>query len=62
MAPASPPEDREAVFEPGFPRKDEEGVGVGLAIVRRIADAHGWTVAAGDSDELGGVRFEVRAS
>jgi len=60
--PRRPPEDREAVFEPGFPRKDEEGVGVGLAIVRRIADAHGWTVAAGDSDELGGVRFEVRAS
>lgn len=33
--------------------------GIGLRIVRRIADAHGWTVEAGESD-AGGARFAFR--
>jgi len=36
-----------------------DGTGFGLAIVREIADAHGWTVTATES-ESGGARFEFR--
>ena len=35
------------------------GSGLGLAIVRRIAQAHGWTVSVTDADG-GGARFEFR--
>jgi signal transduction histidine kinase len=35
----------------------EAGTGFGLAIVREIAEAHGWAVAATEGD-LGGARFE----
>ena len=38
----------------------EDGTGYGLSIVRDVAEAHGWTVAAADS-EHGGARFEVDA-
>jgi PAS domain S-box-containing protein len=34
------------------------GTGLGLTIVSRIVDAHGWTILATESDE-GGARFEV---
>jgi len=53
------PEDVAAdLFEPG--RTGVEGnTGFGLAIVREIATAHGWTVAATESAE-GGARFELR--
>ncbi|MFB6139050.1 MAG: PAS domain-containing sensor histidine kinase [Halosimplex sp.] len=49
-------DDPETVFERGV-TSDDEGTGFGLAIVREIAEAHGWTVAATESDE-GGARFE----
>ncbi|WP_435181609.1 PAS domain S-box protein [Halorussus sp. AFM4] len=52
-----PDEEREKVFEHGHTTTDD-GSGLGLSIVRSIADAHGWTVSLGES-ELGGARFEV---
>ena len=42
------------VFESGY--TTGEGTGFGLAIVRQIAEAHGWTVTAGEGPD-GGARF-----
>jgi len=50
-------DDGESPFEPGFTTA-EEGTGFGLSIVRQIAEAHGWEVAAMAGD-AGGARFEV---
>ncbi|TKX82824.1 HAMP domain-containing histidine kinase, partial [Halorubrum sp. SS5] len=36
----------------------QSGTGFGLRIVEQVADAHGWSVRAVESDE-GGARFEV---
>ena len=55
--PGISPEDREHVFESGY-STSEDGTGFGLAIVREIADAHGWDVDVCESDD-GGARFEV---
>ena len=49
-------ESREEIFEPGY-TTDQDGTGFGLSIVKRIADAHGWTVNVTDS-ETGGARLE----
>ncbi|UWG46513.1 Signal transduction histidine kinase [Halanaeroarchaeum sp. HSR-CO] len=54
--PGIPAEDRESVFEAGV-SGSTDGTGFGLAIVRRIAEAHGWDVDVTDS-ESGGARFE----
>ncbi|GAB6878279.1 hypothetical protein JCM17823_05530 [Halorubrum gandharaense] len=51
------PEKRETVFQPGH-SGSEGGTGFGLAIVREVAEAHGWSVAV-DSSAAGGARFEV---
>ncbi|WP_435181947.1 PAS domain S-box protein [Halorussus sp. AFM4] len=48
--------DERAVFDAGYSTA-EEGTGLGLTIVRRIADAHGWELNATES-ESGGSRFE----
>ncbi|MFC7057618.1 sensor histidine kinase [Halovenus salina] len=53
-----PPEARERAFDTDFSTRDE-GTGFGLAIVSRIAEAHGWCVTATESD-AGGARFEFR--
>jgi signal transduction histidine kinase len=59
-----PGPDRERVFE-RFTRLDDSrtraggGVGIGLAVVRRVAESYGGSVAIGDAP-LGGARFEVR--
>ncbi len=52
-----PADQREAVFEWGH-STDQSGTGYGLTIVRRIAEAHGWEVAATES-ATGGARFEI---
>jgi len=53
-----PEDEREDVFEAGV-SSSGTGSGLGLAIVRRIAQAHGWTVLVTDADG-GGARFEFR--
>ncbi|GAB3679498.1 ATP-binding protein [Salinarchaeum chitinilyticum] len=58
--PGIQPEERDDVFETGF-TTDEEGTGFGLAIVQRIAAAHGWSVTAAESAD-GGARFEFVAA
>ena len=56
--PGIPAAVRDRLFEPG--QSGVEGnTGFGLAIVREIATAHGWTVDAVE-DRNGGARFEIR--
>jgi PAS domain S-box-containing protein len=57
--PGIPPEDREAVFTPGFSTKPG-GTGMGMASVAGVVDAHGWDIEITDAKELGGARFEIR--
>jgi PAS domain S-box-containing protein len=47
---------RDDVFDSGF-STSRTGTGFGLAIVQRIAEAHGWAVTVTES-ESGGARFE----
>ena len=54
--PGIDPDQRDAVFEPGH-TTTPDGTGFGLAIVDRIATAHGWTVSVTESRE-GGACFE----
>lgn len=54
--PGSPKSTRATVFESGY-TTDEGGTGLGLTIVRQIAEAHGWRVSLRES-ERGGARFE----
>jgi signal transduction histidine kinase len=54
--PGIPPDARDEVFNQGY-TTDSGGTGIGLAIVRRVADAHGWTVELVESED-GGARFE----
>lgn len=54
--PGIPADERDAVFEPGQ-TSASGGTGFGLAIVKRIAEAHGWKVAIKES-VVGGARFE----
>ncbi|WP_435332990.1 ATP-binding protein [Haloarchaeobius sp. TZWWS8] len=53
--PGIPPEHRSEVFERGF-TTNRDGTGFGLAIVRRIAVAHGWKLRLEESD-AGGAKF-----
>ena len=52
-----PQEDRENVFDNGF-STSQDGTGFGLAIVKRICEAHDWEVSVTES-ETGGARFEI---
>lgn len=55
--PGVPAEDRTAVFERGYSTSDD-GLGIGLSIVRDVASVHGWRVSV-TAAETGGARFEV---
>lgn len=50
----------EQIFEPGYTTATD-GTGFGLTIVKRIADAHGWTISVSNST-AGGVRFEFNVN
>ncbi|EMA63878.1 response regulator [Halorubrum lipolyticum] len=54
--PGIPEDRRDEVFESGR-TTSESGTGFGLAIVERIAEAHGWEVTLTEGEE-GGARFE----
>jgi PAS domain S-box-containing protein len=53
------PAERDAVLEPGV-TMDDDGIGLGLAIVSNVAGAHGWRVVVTDDADLGGARIEIR--
>jgi signal transduction histidine kinase len=55
--PGIPAERHEKVFEPGH-SSTSGGTGFGLTIVKRVTEAHGWTVSVTDGSE-GGARFEL---
>ncbi|MEF8779125.1 MAG: histidine kinase N-terminal 7TM domain-containing protein [Haloferacaceae archaeon] len=55
--PGVSPDEREEIFEQGY-STSSEGTGFGLAIVQRIAEAHGWEVEMTESRD-GGARVEV---
>jgi signal transduction histidine kinase len=57
--PGIPDAEREAVLETGA-AGDDASTGLGLAVVKQVAAAHGWTVGVTDS-EHGGARFEFRS-
>lgn len=51
-----PATDRETILEPGY-TSASEGTGLGLTIVKRIVEAHGWKMRVVDGRD-GGARFE----
>ncbi|WP_079890623.1 ATP-binding protein [Halorubrum sp. AJ67] len=55
--PGIPEDERDDVFEAGY-STSAEGTGLGLNIVARTAEAHGWDVRVTEG-ERGGARFEV---
>jgi signal transduction histidine kinase len=64
--PGVPEADRQRIFD-RFVRLDQDrnratgGIGLGLALVRDLVDAHGGTVIVGDREDGGrGSRFQVR--
>ena len=62
--PGIPVEDREHLFAPyvrGEGHTDCEGLGIGLAICRRVIASHGGAIDV-DSGDLGGARFEFTLS
>ncbi len=52
-----PEEEHEEAFETGY-STSEDGTGIGLSVVERVAEAHGWEVELKES-EAGGARFEI---
>ena len=55
--PGIPEAERDTVFDPGE-TTSTAGIGYGLAIVKRIVEAHGWSLSVTDARD-GGARFEV---
>ncbi len=58
--PGLSPEEHDQIFESGY-TTSAEGTGLGLAIVKEIVQAHGWEIAATDSED-GGARFDIRTA
>lgn len=56
--PGIPEAKRTKVFESGY-SSAADGTGFGLAIVKEIVEAHGWTISVTES-WAGGARFEIR--
>lgn len=56
--PGIPPEEQEAVFDPGYSTADG-GTGLGLAIADQIVAAHGWDLRL-TTAQTDGAHFEVR--
>lgn len=59
--PGVPPADRERIWERlyrGDESRSERGLGLGLSVVRAVAEAHGGTATVGDAP-AGGARFVV---
>jgi signal transduction histidine kinase len=54
--PGFPTDDVDQVLEAGYSTASES-IGLGLSIVRRIAEAHGWSLSLVEGD-AGGARFE----
>jgi len=52
-----PQEDRSDVFEAGY-STSAEGIGFGLAIVKQVVEAHGWSIRVSDGPERE-TRFEI---
>lgn len=55
--PGIPEDERDTVFEEGY-TTNESGSGLGLAVVQRVADVHGWDVRVAEG-AAGGARFEI---
>jgi signal transduction histidine kinase len=55
--PGIPPEDRDEVFNSGY-STSKKGTGFGLAIVKQIAEAHGWEISVTEGTN-GGTRFKI---
>jgi len=55
--PGIPPDRRDRVFDSGY-TSAEDGTGLGLNIVERIVEAHGWEIAVTEGHD-GGARFEI---
>lgn len=58
--PGVPADERDTVFNLGT-TDSADGTGFGLAIVQRVIEAHGWSIAVTESAD-GGARFEVSIS
>lgn len=58
--PGVPADERDTVFDLGT-TDSADGTGFGLAIVQRVIEAHGWSIAVTESAD-GGARFEVSIS
>ncbi|MGM0510871.1 MAG: PAS domain S-box protein [Thermoplasmatota archaeon] len=54
-----PYESKEKIFDKGFKRGETAGTGLGLYMVKEIAESYGGKVEVKDS-EMGGARFEIR--